>query len=186
MTRSRRTITAVASVAGLLMLLAACASTTSASGSGPTSSPTSTGANGVTVKATTVGLLGTALVDGDGRTLYALSVEHGGKLACTSATCVTNWPPLLVPAGGTATAGSGVDAAKLGTIDRSGGQKQVTYNGWPVYMFKGDSSAGQSNGQGIQSFGGTWHPLAPSGQPIVGGPSTAPSSSSSNPYGYGY
>jgi predicted lipoprotein with Yx(FWY)xxD motif len=185
MTRSRRTITVVSSIGALLMLLAACAST-SAGSSGPTNQPTSSGANGVTVKAATVGLLGTALVDGSGRTLYALSAEQGGKLVCTSSTCVTNWPPLLVPAGASATAGSGVDAAKLGTIDRSGGEKQVTYNGWPVYLFKGDSAAGQSNGQGIQSFGGTWHPLAPSGRPIVGGPSTAPSSSSSNPYGYGY
>ena len=35
-----------------------------------------------------------------------------------------------------------------------------------LYTYRGDSSPGQANGQGIQSFGGVWHPLAKSGQPV--------------------
>jgi predicted lipoprotein with Yx(FWY)xxD motif len=179
---SRRTIAVVASVAGLVLLLAACASKTNAGGN-PTGSQASTGAGGVTVKVATVGLLGNALVDGNNRTLYMLTADEGGKVTCKAAPCTGIWPPLLVPTGGTAVAGSGIDASKLGTVTTPSGQKQVTYNNWPLYMFSRDTGPNQSNGQGIMSFGGTWHPLAPNGSPIVGGPSTAPSSSSS---GYGY
>ncbi|HEV2686484.1 MAG TPA: hypothetical protein VGW79_07585 [Actinomycetota bacterium] len=181
MTGSRRTVAAFASIAGLALVLAACASKTPA-GTGATGSPT-TGAGGVTVKAMSVGILGTALVNGDGRTLYTLSADQGGKVTCTSSSCTTIWPPLIVPTGGTAVAGSGITASMLGTVTTPSGAKQVTYNNWPLYMFSHDSGAGQANGQGINSFGGVWHPIAPAGQPIVGGPSTAPSSSSS---GYGY
>ena len=33
----------------------------------------------------------------------------------------------------------------------------VTIDGAPVYTFQGDASAGSANGEGITSFGGTWH-----------------------------
>ena len=73
MSGSRRTFVAVASVVGLALVLAACASKTPGS-TGPTGSPTSSGTNGgVTVKAASVGILGTALVNGDGRTVYMLT-----------------------------------------------------------------------------------------------------------------
>jgi predicted lipoprotein with Yx(FWY)xxD motif len=180
---TRRIATWTAAAAALLLLLAACASKTNAGSSGASNSPAATGAGGVTVNATSVGLLGTALVTSDGLTLYTLSADAGGKVTCTSSSCTSVWPPLLVPTGGTATAGSGVTASMLGTIVTPSGAKQVTYNKWPLYRFSQDSAAGQSNGQGIQSFGGVWHPIAPSGQPIVGGPSVTPSSSATA-YGY--
>jgi hypothetical protein len=63
-------------------------------------------------------------------------------------------------------AGSGVQASLLGTVTRSDGSKQVTYGGHPLYMFSGDSAAGQVNGEGITSFGGTWYALDASGQPV--------------------
>jgi predicted lipoprotein with Yx(FWY)xxD motif len=183
MRNTRRIASWTAATAALLLLLAACASKTNAGSGGSTNSPAATGAGGVTVKATSIGLLGTGLVTSDGFTLYTLSADAGGKVTCTATSCTSVWPPLLVPTGGTAVAGSGVNASMLGTITTPSGAKQVTYNKWPLYRFSQDSAAGQTNGQGIQSFGGVWHPIAPSGQPIVGGPSTAPSSSSS---GYGY
>jgi len=183
MKNTRRIATWTAAAAALLLLLAACATKTNAGSGGPSSSATATGAGGITVKATSVGLLGTALVTSDGFTLYTLSADAGGKVTCTSTSCTGIWPPLLVPTGGTAIAGSGVTASMLGTITTPSGAKQVTYNKWPLYRFSQDSAAGQSNGQGIQSFGGVWHPIAPGGQPIVGGSSATPSSSSS---GYGY
>lgn len=183
MKNTRRIATWTAGAAALLLLFAACASKTNAGTGGSSSSPPATGAGGVTVNATTVGLLGTALVTSDGLTLYTLSADAGGKVTCTSTPCTGIWPPLLVPTGGTATAGTGVNASMLGTVTTPSGAKQVTYNKWPLYRFSRDTASGQSNGQGIKSFGGVWHPIAPTGQPIVGGPSTAPSSSSS---GYGY
>jgi len=182
MTGSRRTITALASIVGLALVLAACASKTAGS-TGPTGSASSTGSAGVTVKAMTVGLLGTGLVNSDGRTLYVLSADQGGKVTCAASPCTGFWPPLLVPAGSKPVAGSGVTASKLSTVKTPSGATQVMYNNWPLYMYSGDSGSGQTNGQGIKSFGGVWHPIAPSGAPIVGGSSTAPSSSQS---GTGY
>ena len=44
---------------------------------------------------------------------------------------------------------------KLGTIKRDG-KLQVTYNGWPLYTFAGDTQAGQDKGENIKSDGGTW------------------------------
>jgi len=181
MSRIRRTATWTGAAVALLLLLAACASKTNAGSGTPTNS--AFGAGVVTVNATTVGQLGAALVTSDGFTLYALSADAGGKVTCKAAPCTTIWPPLLVPTGSTAVAGSGLNASMLGTVKTPSGATQVTYNKWPLYRFSHDTGANQTNGQDIMSFGGVWHPIAPSGQPIVGGPSTAPSSSSS-PYGY--
>ena len=183
MKSTTRIATWTAGTAALLLLLAACASKTNAGSSGASTSPSSTGAGGVTVKASSVGVIGTALVTSDGLTLYTLSADAGGTPTCTAAPCTGAWPPLLVPTGGTATAGSGVNASMLGTVKTPSGAMQVTYNKRPLYRFSHDSAPNQANGQGIMSFGGVWHPIAPNGQPIVGGPTTTPSSSSS---GYGY
>ncbi|HLW16854.1 MAG TPA: hypothetical protein VKV69_05805 [Actinomycetota bacterium] len=183
MKTTRRIATWTAAAAAMLLLLAACASKTNAGSGGSTNSPAATSAGGVTVNATSVGMLGTALVTSDGFTLYTLSADAGGKVTCTATSCTSVWPPLLVPTGGTAIAGTGLTASMLGTITTPSGAKQVTYNKWPLYRFSQDSAAGQSNGQGIQSFGGVWHPIAPGGQPIVGGSSAKPSSSASV-YGY--
>ncbi len=161
----------------LALLLAACASTTSPGASGSSGSPSATGANSVTVKAESVGILGTALVNAQGRTLYMLTADQGGKVTCTGSPCTGVWPPLLVPTGSSVVAGSGVTASKLGTVKTPSGATQVTYNKWPLYTYSGDSGTNQANGQGINSFGGVWHPIAPNGQPIVGGASTTPSSS---------
>lgn len=93
------------------------------------------------------------------RTLYLLSNEVGGVVACTGA-CLASWPPMEVP---TATAaasislGAGVDG-KIGFVTRSSTEKQVTFNSYPVYTFAGDRGPNQSNGQGIQEpSGATWY-----------------------------
>ena len=43
---------------------------------------------------------------------------------------------------------------KLGVITRPNGLKQVTLNGYPLYLYVGDKSSGQAAGNGI---GGSWH-----------------------------
>ncbi len=71
---------------------------------------------------------------------------------CTGS-CASAWPPLLLPSGATsATAGSGVEANKLGTITRPDGGTQVTYNGMPLYLFTSDKSPGQATGQDVEGF----------------------------------
>jgi hypothetical protein len=60
-----------------------------------------------------------------------------------------------------------VSAADLGTITRSDGAKQVTYNGHPLYYFAGDPKAGSTTGQGSDSFGAKWWLVSPAGAAIA-------------------
>jgi len=120
--------------------------------------------------------LGSILVDSTGHTLYLFKADVGAKSACTGA-CATAWPPLL--AKGKPTAGTGLTASELGTIKRSGGNRQVTYNGHPLYLFIKDQKAGQTTGQGVTAFGAPWFALTPSGTQASG-------TASSSGGGYGY
>ena len=95
---------------------------------------------------------GTVLASSRGLTLYTYSADkpHSGKSACTGA-CATAWPPLAAPV----KAPEGVHLpGKLGVITRPNGLKQVTLNGYPLYLYVGDKSPGQAAGNGI---GGSWH-----------------------------
>jgi hypothetical protein len=65
------------------------------------------------------------------------------------------------------TAGGGAKATDLGTITRSDGAKQATYDGHPLYYFVGDSGPGQTAGQGSDNFGAKWWLVAPSGAEIT-------------------
>ncbi|HTA34624.1 MAG TPA: hypothetical protein VK721_14485 [Solirubrobacteraceae bacterium] len=107
--------------------------------------------------------LGKILVDSQGRTLYLFKKDSPGKSACNGE-CAKFWPPLRVS--GRPTAGSGISAARLGTISRSDGTRQVTYNGHPLYTFLQDSSPGQTHGEGVTAFGATWFVLSPAGNQI--------------------
>jgi predicted lipoprotein with Yx(FWY)xxD motif len=57
---------------------------------------------------------------------------------------------------GAATAGPGV-TGKLGTITRSDGSKQATYDGHPLYTYIADTAPGQANGNNLNLNGGIWH-----------------------------
>jgi predicted lipoprotein with Yx(FWY)xxD motif len=108
--------------------------------------------------------LGRILVNSRGHTLYLFKKDSRGKSACTGA-CAQFWPPLR--ASGAPTAGSGVSASKLGTIRRSDGKPQVTYKGHPLYTFVMDTKAGQTHGQGLTAFGGSWFTLSRAGNQIA-------------------
>jgi predicted lipoprotein with Yx(FWY)xxD motif len=66
-----------------------------------------------------------------------------------------------------AMAGEGVDSTLLGTITREDGSTQVTYNGWPLYLFHEDLAAGDTNGQGLDEFGGLWYLVSPTGEAVI-------------------
>ena len=96
--------------------------------------------------------VGPVLASSRGRTLYYYSADkrHSGKSACTG-TCATAWPPLAAPV----KAPAGVRLpGKLGVITRPNGVKQVTLNGYPLYLYTGDKAPGQAKGNGV---GGSWH-----------------------------
>ncbi|MBO0879624.1 MAG: hypothetical protein J2P17_04490 [Mycobacterium sp.] len=107
--------------------------------------------------------LGQILVDSQGRTVYLFEKDTGPKSTC-SGECATVWPPVRVS--GSLTAGTGVEAAKLTTISRSDGKPQAVYNGHPLYLFEGDSNAGDTTGEGNTTFGAAWFVLSPAGNKI--------------------
>jgi predicted lipoprotein with Yx(FWY)xxD motif len=119
--------------------------------------------------------LGSILVDSKGHTLYLFKGDSGTSSACSGA-CATAWPPLLST--GKPTAGTGLTASKLGTITRSDGNHQVTYNGHPLYTFVKDTKPGQTNGQGVTAFGAAWFAVSPAGNQIGGRASSGGSSPS--------
>jgi predicted lipoprotein with Yx(FWY)xxD motif len=120
--------------------------------------------------------LGSTLINSGGRTLYLFKADTGMQSACSSA-CATAWPPLLVT--GKPTAASGLTTSNLGTITRSGGGHQVTYDGHPLYLFLKDKKPGDVNGQGVTAFGAAWFALTSSGnQAATPVPSSAGSGSS--------
>ena len=165
---------AVVAVAVGALVLAACGSTSASSsstsstapagGSTSTTGTTSPGsANGVVDQATSTSY-GSILADSSGQTLYMLTADSATKSTCTGA-CVALWPPLLVS--GSPKAGTGVAASKFGTVTRAGGEHQVTYNGHPLYRFAHDTAAGQTNGEGIDAFGGYWYVVSTTGSPVT-------------------
>jgi predicted lipoprotein with Yx(FWY)xxD motif len=124
--------------------------------------PASASAAKKTIEVRSTGL-GKILVNSQGRTLYLFKKDARGKSACNGE-CAKFWPPLR--AAGRPTTGSGLSAAKVGTIKRSDGTRQVTYNGHPLYTFKQDSKPGQTHGEGLTAFGAMWFVLSPAGTQI--------------------
>jgi predicted lipoprotein with Yx(FWY)xxD motif len=110
-------------------------------------------------------------------TVYLFEADKGGQSACSGA-CVSAWPP--VTTGGEPQAGGSASSAKLGTISRSDGTKQVTYNGHPLYFFEKDGDAGDAYGQGVKGFGANWYVVAPSGNKIDNDEGASHDSSSSS------
>jgi predicted lipoprotein with Yx(FWY)xxD motif len=108
--------------------------------------------------------LGQVLVDRRGRTLYLFARDSGTMSACTGA-CAVNWPPLRVR--GTPRVGSGAKTSDVGTKARGDEERQLTYNGHPLYTFLDDKKPGDTNGEGITAFGGSWFAVSPAGARVA-------------------
>jgi predicted lipoprotein with Yx(FWY)xxD motif len=178
--------TAVVAAVGTAVLVTACASGSSSTGRYGNTAP-STGASATGASATGTASTGTEittaaasgatfLTDGSGRVVYLWVKDTGDASQCSGA-CAGAWPP--VPATGTVTAGGSAVASDLGTITRSDGTKQVTYDGHPLYYFAGDSGAGTASGQGSDGFGAKWWLVAPSGADVTAAVSSFTAGSSS-------
>ncbi|MDA1363083.1 hypothetical protein O1R50_25950 [Glycomyces luteolus] len=101
---------------------------------------------------------GEFLVDNDGFSLYLFRSDSENTTTCYDA-CAKAWPPLLTDSADVTTDGA-VDASLIGTIERTDGTMQVTYNKWPLYYYAEDDEPGETDGQGVQNV---WYLVAPSG-----------------------
>ena len=168
-----RMLLAVLALAAAPAVLAACSSsgTSSAGGSGSTSTGSPAAATAGSLKIATIGGA-TVLTNAKGFTLYSFAPDTPAKSNCNG-TCAQNWPPVKGPA-----TASGVTGT-FGTIKRSDGSTQATFDGHPLYTFVGDTAPGQAKGNGLNAAGGLWHEITTSG-------TAAPASTSSAGGGYGY
>ena len=120
---------------------------------------------------------GTVLISGT--TVYTLTPS---ALKCGTK-CLQYWPEVLLAKGQTkAAAGSGVNAAKLGTVKRSHGALQVTYAGKALYWFVGDTAIGQFNGNVTDAWG-KWSVVItkPANKSASGSPTTTTTSTTTVP-----
>ena len=169
---------APAGLAAMALMVAACAGTGAAGAAGSAgssvrvvSSP-STGSSSTALKTRKINGV-TVLTNAKGFTLYWFGPDTSTKSNCNGS-CAAIWPPVKGPA----TAGPGV-TGKLGTIKRSDGSIQATYNGHPLYTYVADTAPGQARGNGLNVNGGLWHEVTASG-------ATAPKASASSAGGNGY
>ncbi len=183
----------VTAALGAALLTAACgssgtsSSSTPASPAGGSASPAAAGSGSGLVISTKSGSAGAFLTDGSGRSVYLWAKDAMDSSACSGA-CAAAWPPVTVT--GAVTASGGVTKADLSTITRSGGARQVVYDGHPLYYFSGDSGPGQVSGQGSDAFGAKWWLVDPAGTSITaavtvsGATTPAPASSPAGGGGY--
>ena len=170
-----RMLLALPAVAAAAAVLAACSSsgTSSTGGSGGTSTSSPAAATTGGLKTATIGGA-TVLTNSKGFTLYSFAPDTSTTSKCNG-TCAQNWPPVTGPA-----TASGVTGT-FGTIKRSDGSAQATFDGHPLYAFVGDTAPGQAKGNGLNAAGGLWHEITTSGTAPAGS-----SSSGSGSGGYGY
>jgi predicted lipoprotein with Yx(FWY)xxD motif len=139
-TRAAATITATLAVAALVLLGIAEAG----------ASPAAPAATGTALKTTTIGGT-TVLTNARGFTLYSFAPDTPASSKCYGS-CAAYWPPVT----GTTSAGQGLPG-KVATITRTGGARQLTYNGHPLYTYIGDTAPGQARGNNLNLNGGLWH-----------------------------
>ena len=176
-----RKIWGVAGLAALALTVSACASSGSSSSAASTpaaaasnsATAAASGSGGSTVAERTIGSQ-QVLTNAQGLTLYWFVPDTSTTSKCTGS-CATYWPPVKGPI----TAGSGVTGT-LGTITRSDGTTQATYDGHPLYTYAADSGPGQNKGNGLNVSGGLWYEMT------VSGATPAAKTSTSGGGGYGY
>jgi predicted lipoprotein with Yx(FWY)xxD motif len=99
----------------------------------------------------------TIVITGQGQTVYALGGESRAKLKCISAACLKIWPAFKVSSATTkVTVGKGVPGRATILTRVKAKLFQVMLDNHPLYTYSGDSGS-SANGQGINSFGGSWH-----------------------------
>jgi predicted lipoprotein with Yx(FWY)xxD motif len=145
---------AAAMTAGALTVAALVLLGVAVAGANP-AAPAATTA-GAALKTTTIGGT-TVLTNASGFTLYSFAPDTATASKCYGS-CAAYWPPVT----GSATAISGLPG-RIGTITRTGGARQLTYNGHPLYTYIGDTAPGQAHGNNLNLNGGLWLEVPVSG-----------------------
>jgi len=109
-------------------------------------------ATGTGLKTTTIGGT-TVLTNAKGFTLYSFAPDTPATSKCYGS-CAAYWPPVT----GTPAASSALPG-RVGTLKRTDGSEQLTYNGHPLYTYVGDSAPGQARGNNLNLNGGLWHEI---------------------------
>lgn len=173
---NRRTYLALLALAVVTALFVSACGGSGDSGAAAPDNPATT------LSVSSVDGVGNVLVDAQGAALYAADQERSGMVVCTGS-CTSIWKPLTLS--GRPTAGDGV-VAKLGTVERPDGHRQVTLAGRLLYRFMEDPQAGTVTGNGFaDSFDGQafrWHVATPQG---ISTSDDNSSSSSGSPGYYG-
>ena len=106
---------------------------------------------------------GKILVNSAGFTLYRFTRDSPRKDTCVMVSeCAMIWPPLTTS--GRPQAGPGVKASLLSTIKLPNGRKQVTYAGWPLYLYAPSTERGETSYIGFEAFGGKWDAVSAAGK----------------------
>jgi predicted lipoprotein with Yx(FWY)xxD motif len=157
---------ALLAAAAAAAVLAACSSSATSATGGSTSTSTGSPAAAAagTLKTATIGGA-TVLTNAQGFTLYSFAPDTPATSNCNG-TCAQNWPPVQGPATAAGVTGT------FGTIKRSDGSVQATFDGHPLYAFAGDTAPGQAKGNDLNAAGGLWHEITTSGTAAVGSSSS--------------
>jgi len=172
--RRLRMLLVLPAAAAAAAVVAACSSSGAPSAASASGSSAHAAAAAGSVKTAKVGGV-TVLTNAKGFTLYSFAPDTSTMSKCNG-TCAQNWPPVKGPV-----TASGVKGT-FGTIKRSNGASQATFDGHPLYAFVGDTTPGQAKGNGLNAAGGVWHEVTTSGSAAAAPAST----SSSGGGGFGY
>ncbi len=82
---------------------------------------------------------------------------------CTGG-CLALWPPFYAQS---IVAPSDLSPDNFTSFTRSDGAMQTAYNGMPLYTYIGDTKPGETVGQALFQFNGTWYVVPPNATPIM-------------------
>jgi predicted lipoprotein with Yx(FWY)xxD motif len=126
----------------------------------PASSPRGSASAG-TVVTTAASQFGPVLFDRTGQAIYIFDAETTSKPSCYG-DCARAWPPVVST--GQPIAGGAVRQNLLGVTTRSGGLKQATYRGQPLYFYAHEGKH-QVLCHNVTEFGGRWLAITAAADP---------------------
>jgi predicted lipoprotein with Yx(FWY)xxD motif len=166
---------ATAGLGSLALLLTACGGSSGSAASGTGSTPKTTAQAGQASSSALGGIqpgdvvlhvqksaIGYVLAAANGQVVYTYDQDSKGSAPTCTGSCATTWPPLT---GKPLASEADKLPGALGTVSDPNGAKQVTYNGLPLYTFKG-AKAFTTAGTGV---GGQWHVIKLSASDVVTG-----------------